>query len=124
MMWILSFLGIGGLAAAGAFFFPALAIRLLTGAVDAALAGLSWFFSKVLEGATYISASPAAILTVAVCIVVSAYLGPSFFTKPLQQIVYAEPPPKPRVRPRPKPVESDPVSSAFRDISCNIFTAC
>lgn len=122
-MWILSLLGVGGLGVAAFVFFPALAVRIFTSIVDAVLGALSWFLSKVMEGATYISASPAAILCVGVCIVVSAYLGPSFFEKPLQQIIYAQEP-VPKKAYRKKPVETDPIQSAFRDISCNVFTAC
>lgn len=123
MMWILSALGVGGAIAVAAAFFPTIAIRILTGIVDALLGGLSWFFSKLLEGLQYISASPAAIMSLAVCIVVSAYLGPAFFHRPLQQIIYAQEPAPKKVY-RKKPVETDPIQSAFRDISCNVFTAC
>lgn len=126
MMWLFSLLGVGGALGVAAFFFPSLAISMATKVLDAVLTGISWFFSKVLEGATYISASPAAVLCLGVCIVASAYLGPNVFHNSVTQVVYAEPEPtKQRTyRARPKPRETDPVSSAWSDFACNVLASC
>ena len=80
MSWItgiLSFLGIGtGAAILIAFlapaFLPGIVVSVATSIANALLKALSWFLSTFLNGAQHIAASPAAILTVAVCIIVSS----------------------------------------------------